>query len=440
LSHDTTLLLDLEGLAVEQVERLSDGSRLVHLSTAEAPATACPSCGVFATAPKGWVTTRPRDLPYGQHPLRLIWRKRRWYCRETSCPRASFTESVAQVPPGARITTRLRRAAGTKVRDDGCTVSQAGRELGISWPTVMAAFRTQAQPLAEAEPDPVAVLGIDEIRRGRPRWEKDEVSGGWKRTVDRWHVGFVDIGGGQGLLAQVEGRTTAAVTAWLGDRSPTWRDAVQYVAIDMCTIFKSAVTTALPHAQLVVDHFHVVQLANTALTEVRQRTTYTTRGRRGRKGDGEWDIRRLLLRRREDLSVKQFAKLWNTLVELGRPGVEILTAWIAKEELRTLLALARTRPARTTIAHRLTRFYTWCAESGIAEVERLAATIELWWPQIEAFLHTGITNAASEGINRTVKLAARCAYGFRNPDNQRLRTRCVTTRRARGCLRPAQTR
>jgi transposase len=440
LINDTTLLLDLEGLAVDRVERLADGSRLVHLITDEETARACPTCGVFATVPKGWATTRPRDLPYGQRPVHLIWRKRRWYCREAACPRASFTESVAQVPPGAQITTRLRQTAGDHVRDHGHTVIQAGRQLGLSWPTVMAAFCTQAQPLAEAEPAPVTVLGIDETRRGRPRWEKDQLSGVWKLTVDRWHVGFVDIGGGQGLLGQVEGRTSAVVCDWLGDRSPAWRASVRYVAIDMCTIFKSAVTTMLPHATLVVDHFHVVQLANKVITEVRQRTTYTTRRRRGRKGDGEWEIRRLLGRSREDLSPRQFAKLWNTLVDLGRPGVEILTAWIAKEELRALLALARTRPARTMIAHRLARFYTWCANSGIAEVERLAATIETWWPQIEAFIHTGITNAASEGINRVVKLAARCAYGFRNPANQRLRTRCVTTRRARGCLSTAQLR
>jgi transposase len=212
------------------------------------------------------------------------------------------------------------------------------------------------------------------------------------------------------------------------------------VAIDMGTIFTSAVTQTLPHAVLVVEHFHGVQLAHTVVTAVRRRVTFTTRGRRGRKGDGEWELRRLLGRSREDLSAKQFAKLGNTLVDLGKPGVEILMAWIAKEELRTLLALARTHPERTTVAHRLTRFYTWCAESGIAEIERLAATIEIWWPQIEAFVYTGITNAASEGINRVVELAARCAYGFRNPDSQRLRTRCVTTRRARGCLSTAQTR
>lgn len=40
-------------------------------------------------------------------------------------------------------------------------------------------------------------------------------------------------------------------------------------------------------------------------------------------------------------------------------------------------------------------------------------------------------HAKSEGINRVIKLVARNAFGFRNADSQRLRTRCVTTRRAR---------
>lgn len=46
-------------------------------------------------------------------------------------------------------------------------------------------------------------------------------------------------------------------------------------------------------------------------------------------------------------------------------------------------------------------------------------------------------SAKSEGINRVIRLVARAAHGFRNPANQRLRTRCVTTRRARGHLHPA---
>ena len=61
-------------------------------------------------------------------------------------------------------------------------------------------------------------------------------------------------------------------------------------------------------------------------------------------------------------------------------------------------------------------------------VKRLVTAIETWWEGIEAFLWIGITNVKSEGINYAVKLAVRNAYGFRNPENQRLRARSVTSR------------
>ncbi|MFC5818169.1 transposase [Nonomuraea harbinensis] len=69
---------------------------------------------------------------------------------------------------------------------------------------------------------------------------------------------------------------------------------------------------------------------------------------------------------------------------------------------------------------------------------RLATTIETWRPQILAFIHTGITNADSKGTNRVIKTVARDTHGFRNPENQRLRSRCATTRRARGTSTPSQ--
>jgi transposase len=261
-----------------------------------------------------------------------------------------------------------------------------------------------------------------------------------RTLADRWHVGFTDVGGGQGMLGQVEGRTADDVAYWLAGHSPAWRDRIRYVAIDMCTVFVAAIRRYLPNATIVVDHFHVVKLANDTVAEVRRRIATQLRGRRGRKTDPEYTVRNLLRRNREDLSDRAFAKLWNTLVDLGAPGLTILKTWIAKEELRRLLALAGTGADRSVISHRLYRFYTWCADAAVPELERLASTIQTWWSAIEAFLHTKITNAASEGYNRVVKLDARNAYGYRNPENQRLRTRCATTRRVRGCLNPDQLR
>ena len=73
-------------------------------------------------------------------------------------------------------------------------------------------------------------------------------------------------------------------------------------------------------------------------------------------------------------------------------------------------------------------FNTWCANAHTPELERLAKTIEAWWPEVLGFLQTDITNAATEATNRTVKTAARTAYGFRNLNNQRRRVRFACTR------------
>ncbi|MGW1956914.1 transposase family protein [Streptomyces sp. NPDC001920] len=166
MPNEATLLLDLDGVSVRRVERLEDGTRRVHLATAEEAARACPECGTFAWKVKGTARTRPRDLPYGERGLVLLWHKRRWWCREPKCPRKSFTESVAQIPAGARITTRLPQAAGRRVRDAGSTVIQAARDLHLSWPTVMGAFRASAREVVDVPLPEVKVLGVDETRRG----------------------------------------------------------------------------------------------------------------------------------------------------------------------------------------------------------------------------------------------------------------------------------
>ena len=410
---------------------------MVTMVTADQAARCCPACGVRATRSKGWATTRPRDLPVGGRATRLVWHKRRWHCDEPRCVRRSFTEAVPAIPARCRLTCRLREAAGAAVCDGGRTIVQSARDHAVSWPVVAAAFTAHAIRVLSRAPEPVRVLGIDEIRRGRPRFVFDELTGVWRTGVDRWHVGFVDLSGGQGLLGQIEGRTSAAVAAWLDARGGAWKKSVKFVAIDMCTVFKAAVRDALPHATLVVDHFHLVQLANTALTEVRRRVTVQVRGRRGRKGDREWELRNRLTRSAARVHGRHLDPMVIDLMKLGRIGAEVLAAWDAKEDLLDLAALARTHPDRHTVSHRLTQFYAACADSGLYELQRLATTVQAWWPEILAFIHSGVTNAGSEGTNRVIKTIARDAYGFRNPENQRLRSRAGTTRRARGHLNPA---
>ena len=183
------------------------------------------------------------------------------------------------------------------------------------------AFAAAADPVLERAPAPVAHLGIDEHRRGRPRWRLDADTGEYLLLADRWHTCFFDLSGDQGLLGQVEGRTADDAAYWLAQATPAWRDAVRVVAIDMCSIYASAVRRMLPGAQIAVDLFHVVHLAVKMTGDVRRRVVRGKYGRRGRSGDPEYGIKNLLVRNLEHLSPAQFAKVIDTLQRgPGRAG------------------------------------------------------------------------------------------------------------------------
>ena len=93
--------------------------------------------------------------------------------------------------------------------------------------------------------------------------------------------------------------------------------------------------------------------------------------------------------------------------------------------------MATDRAVRHDIAYRLHRFNSWCARSGLPEPERLAGTIQAWWLEVLGFLRTQLTNAGIEATDRTIKTAARTAYGFRNLGNQRRRARFACIRQTR---------
>src|SRR5258708_6555214 len=147
-------------------------------------------------------------------------RRTRWGGGGPSCRRRPFTGGGAAVPPRCRVRGRLREQAGGLVADGGRTVAQAARECGVSWPVVHAAFAARADPSLAQPPSLVAHLGIDEHRRGRPRWLTDDGTGEHVLLADRWHTCFFDLSGDQGLLGQVEGRTADDAAYWLAHATP----------------------------------------------------------------------------------------------------------------------------------------------------------------------------------------------------------------------------
>jgi transposase len=51
------------------------------------------------------------------------------------------------------------------------------------------------------------------------------------------------------------------------------------------------------------------------------------------------------------------------------------------------------------------------------ETTRLRKTIDAWWPQIETFILTRVTNAKTEAANVTIKNIKRAGRSYRSTTN-----------------------
>ena len=218
LSDPAAVLFGLEDeFPVLQVERTAPDAIkvLVELTAREGP---CPACGVLSSAVKERPLSRLKDLPAGGQQVELWWRKRRLACRETLCPRRSFTQTCTAVRPRGRVTERLRDRVATAIASSNRAVSDVAAEYGVSWPTAHQALIAAAARWLPA-PTPTRVLGIDETRFRTVRWILDGIS--WKRS-DPWLTSFVDcsIEGPGSLLGLAPGRTGGCVKDWLAEQTP----------------------------------------------------------------------------------------------------------------------------------------------------------------------------------------------------------------------------
>src|SRR5512135_2327973 len=224
----------------------------------------------------------------GHRPLQVVWRKRRYHCPERRCAQRLFTERSAQVPPRHRLTQRLRDKLERSASGSARSLADVAAEYAVSWWSVNRAVVRQAVERAAAPLPPVRMLGLDETRTRSPRWiwQTEGTSPGW-RLSNPWMTSFIDLNTGRPgwLLGLVPGRSGAAVESWLAKQPQAWRDRIEVVALDPSAPFAAAVHRLLPAATIVVDHFHLVRLANQVVTEVRQRVARSPRPQ-GRSGVG----------------------------------------------------------------------------------------------------------------------------------------------------------
>jgi transposase len=207
---------------------------------------------------------RVRDLPLAGRVTHLVWRKRRYGC--AGCGR-TFTESHPELPPRQRVTRRFRRRLFERVRGGGAHAEVARDERTTRY-QVARAFRAGAEDelAARREARPARRLSLDEAHHRRGRELATVVS-----DLDR------------GCVVEVlDGRSRRRVERYLRSLPEQHRRAIEVVSIDPYEAYRQAIRAQLPWARIVVDHFHLVRGANTALDSVR-RERQRERARRGRR-------------------------------------------------------------------------------------------------------------------------------------------------------------
>jgi transposase len=404
-SASASKLLGLNGFDILAAEIVAGDWQLTVQTTAME--VGCAGCGVRAEA-HGRRTVRVRDLPTGGRPVVLLWRKRIWRCREPVCGVRTWTERTVAIGPRMVLTERARAEACRRVGKDAHAVAAVARDLGVGWQTVMRAVRDHGRPLVD---DPQRLAGVVALGLDETSFLKAT-----RVARTRWVTGLVDLEGGR-LLDVVADRTRAAVAGWLGARSPAWLAALGTVALDPWRGYASALVAPLAHATVVVDHFHVIRLANLVVDQVRRRTQQATLGHRGRKEDPLYRIRKLLIAAAEQLTQQGWVRLRAGLVAGDSTG-EVAAAWQGKELLRAVYAADGVADARRALA----RFYRWADGVGVPELSRLARTVRAWEAEIVAFHTTGgCSNGPTEAVNLLIKKVKRVGHGFRNFANYRLR-------------------
>jgi probable addiction module antidote protein len=195
----------------------------------------------------------------------------------------------------------------------------------------------------------------------------------------------------------VEGRSKHAFKTWLAERPPAWRDAVEVVAIDGFTGFKTATTEELPDAVAVIDPLHVVRLAGDALDQCRRRVQQAIWGHRGRAGDPLYAARRTLHTGADLLTDRQRDRL----VALFAPDahVEVKATWGIYQRM----IAAYRHPDRAQGREQMTKLIDALAHgvaAALSELVTLGRTLKKRAADVLAYFDRPRTsNGPTEAIN-----------------------------------------
>jgi transposase len=359
----------------------------VHLERRDAHLV-CPQCGTCCSRVK---ESRPRclrDLPILEHPVMLWLHLRRFACPE--CRHRPW-ETSATFGERAKWTQRLYHQVRAECLR-GCPGDELARRYGLSARTV---FRWTFERSHGGRPRQLGrAIGIDEYAR---------------RKGHRYNTLIVDLDSGQ-PIATFKGRQAEDVIAWFTSRPQAERDRVEVVVLDMSKPFFAAIKAVFGDHVHVIDRFHVVQQAVSALDEV-VRSVQKQLDHEEAKALKK--LRKRWLKSADQLNVDELIARYEWRRRF--PQLREMIDWV--QDLRTWFDRKYEKPAREALVRLIER-----ARQSVQEpLQRIAGMLTRWSEPIVRYIRNRYTNGLTEGFNNKIKLIQRMAYGLRNEHNRRKR-------------------
>ena len=246
------------------------------------------------------------------------------------------------------------------------------------------------------------------------------------RTGLRWalegivvaHLTVVPVRDGAGparLLDMVEGRSKAAFKTWLADRDDAFRDAVEVVAMDGFTGFKTAAAEEIPDAVTVMDPFHVLRLAGDALDRCRRRVQLAIHGHRGFRDDPLYKSRRTLHTGADLLTDKQSDRLRALFVDDAH--VEVEATWGVYQRMIAAYRHEDRQRGRELMEKLITDLSAGVPKV-LTELTTLGRTLKKRAADVLAYFERpGTSNGPTEALNGRLEHLRGSALGFRNLTN-----------------------
>jgi transposase len=201
------------------------------------------------------------------------------------------------------------------------------------------------------------------------------------------------------LLFACEGRKATVVDEFAEDLEAHGGCAenVRNVCIDMSTSYRAGIAETLPWADVTFDEFHVIQLVNKAVDEVRRQEAKSTPSLKR--------SRYIWLKDKRAWTRPQIAQF----ADLKQLNLKTHRAFRIKESLREIFHSATSREEAEPL---LNQWYSWARRCRLDPIKQVAKTLKDHWAGILNAFDSKLTNGRVEGANSLVQAAKAKARGY----------------------------